>query len=82
MLAYSRCGRTIEVYASDFTAELQPHKERRDKLNTYPYISPWLLSKGLAHNHSVQESELCTKRLILYHKLLKLNHIATAYIAM
>ena len=34
MLAYSRCGRTIEVYASDFTAELQPNKEQHNKLNT------------------------------------------------
>ena len=34
MLAYSKCGLTIEVYASDFTAELQPNKERCNKFNT------------------------------------------------
>ena len=35
MLAYSRCGLTIKVYASDFTAELQPNKERRNEFNTW-----------------------------------------------
>ena len=34
MLAYSRCGLTIVVYASDFTEELQPNKERRNRFNT------------------------------------------------
>ena len=29
-----KCGLTIEVYASDFTAELQPNKECRNKFNT------------------------------------------------
>ena len=34
MLAYSKYGLTIEVYASDFTAELQPNKECHNKFNT------------------------------------------------
>ena len=34
MLAYSKCALTIEVYASDFTAELQPNKEHCNRFNT------------------------------------------------
>ena len=35
MLPYSRCGLTTEVYASDFTAKLQPNKGRCNKFNTH-----------------------------------------------
>ena len=34
MLAYSRHGLAIEVYASDFTAELKPNKECYNEFNT------------------------------------------------
>ena len=34
MLAYFRCGLTIELYASDFIAELQPNKEFHNEFNT------------------------------------------------
>lgn len=34
MLAYFKYGLTIEVYASDFTAELKPNKECYNEFNT------------------------------------------------
>ena len=35
MLAYFRYSLTIEVYASDFTAELKPDKECYNEFNTH-----------------------------------------------